>query len=837
MTDAKAAASVPARLAVLTMWVALAACGGGGTPDTPAPPPTSGTPPPPPPPPPPPATPLPDRIAIVAGARAEPDLALAFNSDLAATAGLSFAWTFGDGEQASAPTPTHRYLRPGRYTVTLTVANAAGTQRQASHHVDVARCAAPAQGAWCRQSPGGDQPQILDLRWADAQTAYAVGELGAVLKTVDAGEHWAAVDTPLGQTLVQLAVADARQLWALAADHTTIWRSRDGGASWAQASGKRPVPRVSELFTSRSGLLVAHNEASPTRSSAVSADGGETWRAVPRVVQLEDDGALWVCQDSSCLWRSGDAGASFVEEIGPLQDAQPYSIGWGFGADGHAWHFQGNQAVWRPGAGEAWAPWLLPDRNVDTLYADRRGQWARTSSYDAQLGRWAIRDLWHRPLSTQAWARAGLPAGVSLRDMRLGEPYSGLLGAPLWVDGQSLALPGWITTDAGLTWTSLQPLQDAAWGDDTRLLRMERVAAGGLMAALARPAGSDAAEHTARQHLRSVDEGRTWSPLPGGDLPRYTVTGLVMLDAQRGVASTDQADLWLHTDDGGLNWHQATGLPLPGLMKALHFPTPARGLAVVGGRLVESLDAGHSWRLAAPALQAVGQALWARFLDPNIGHVSVEVPGECYLPLTFIIMGMTPERGRCVRLYRTQDGGASWLPITEAWAERIGAEPSGFVFMDAQHGVRARPRLMSTHDGGATWQNSPDTAPNLAEDDAVRLVRQDARTVWAIGSMLVLHSADAGVSWAWVYPPISEQRPFPLQGYWARRVRDVQFIGDGIGWLVGDDGLLLVAQGDGNGWRSQSLGLNLGLRTAAVLPGQGVWLAGERGSIFRRRLP
>lgn len=814
--------------AVLAVAVAVVACGGGGRGDAgganePPPPPVTSA--------------LPDRLAILAGARAEPGMAMSFGSDLVAIAGLSLSWAFGDGTQASTPTPTHVFQRPGRYTVTLTLTDAGGGRREATHTVDVVRCAAPAQRGWCRQWPGPDQAQIVDLRWADAQTAYAVGELGAVLKTTNGGQSWKALDVPLAQTLVQVAVADAQRLWALAADHSTIWRSRDGGASWVQAAAQPPVPRVSELLTSRSGLLVAHNEASPARSSAVSTDGGDSWRAVPRVLQLEDDGTLWACQDTGCLWKSTDSGASFTEEIGPLQSSQPYNIAWGFGGDGYAWHFQGNLAVWRPGLGAAWAPWLLPDRDVDTLFADRSGQWARTSGYDAQLGRWAIQGLWWRPSNAQAWVRPSLPAGVALKDWPLPVSSTTFLDAPLFVDGESLVMPGWITTDAGQSWASLQALQAAAWTADTQLARVERIPGAGLMATMARPGSADGAERHARQHLRSADAGRTWQPLPGDGPPRYTVTGLAMLDAQRGVASTDQADLWLQTDDGGLNWREATGLPAPGRMSALHFPTSARGYAVVGGQLVASLDAGRSWQRAAPALQAIGPALWAQFIDERIGHVSVEVPGECYLPLIFVITGSMPERGRCVQLFRTQDGGANWVPISERWAERPTSEPSGFVFVDARRGVRSKPYLMSTADGGATWQAAPADALTQLDLDEVRFVRQGAQTLWALAGGQLLRSMNAGLTWGSILPPLGLEQPFPMWRYWSRRLRDIQFTDARYGWLVGDEGLLIVTVDGGNSWQSKSLGLKLGLRALVALPEQGIWLAGERGSIFRRRLP
>jgi N-acetylmuramoyl-L-alanine amidase len=43
-----------------------------------------------------------------------------------APAVVSYAWSFGDGSIASGPSVSHRFVKPGRYTVTLTVADALG---------------------------------------------------------------------------------------------------------------------------------------------------------------------------------------------------------------------------------------------------------------------------------------------------------------------------------------------------------------------------------------------------------------------------------------------------------------------------------------------------------------------------------------------------------------------------------------------------------------------------------------------------------------------------------------------------------------------------------------
>ena len=55
---------------------------------------------------------------------------------------MAWDWTFGDGETASEPTPSHTYASPGSYSVTLSVLDSAGAVRTMTQQVTVSQSAA-----------------------------------------------------------------------------------------------------------------------------------------------------------------------------------------------------------------------------------------------------------------------------------------------------------------------------------------------------------------------------------------------------------------------------------------------------------------------------------------------------------------------------------------------------------------------------------------------------------------------------------------------------------------------------------------------------------------------
>jgi PKD repeat protein len=69
-----------------------------------------------------------------------PGAAVNFNAGASSDPGgaiTGYSWSFGDGATASGPGASHAYLRPGTYTVTLTVVGSLGLATSTSHTVTV----------------------------------------------------------------------------------------------------------------------------------------------------------------------------------------------------------------------------------------------------------------------------------------------------------------------------------------------------------------------------------------------------------------------------------------------------------------------------------------------------------------------------------------------------------------------------------------------------------------------------------------------------------------------------------------------------------------------------
>ena len=59
-------------------------------------------------------------------------------TDKSTNSPTSWKWTFGDGSTSTAQNPTHKYTKTGKYTVSLTVKNTAGSDAKTiSNYVKV----------------------------------------------------------------------------------------------------------------------------------------------------------------------------------------------------------------------------------------------------------------------------------------------------------------------------------------------------------------------------------------------------------------------------------------------------------------------------------------------------------------------------------------------------------------------------------------------------------------------------------------------------------------------------------------------------------------------------
>lgn len=122
--------------------------------------------------------------------------------------------------------------------------------------------------------PPVSQTLLLDGA-AAGQAVIAVGERGAIARSVDAGRTWEMLPSPTHATLTCVSFADARLGWAAGHDGV-ILQTSDGGLNWVQqyadASAETTFLDILALDTKH---IIAVGAFGVFQTSS---DGGRTWQ-------------------------------------------------------------------------------------------------------------------------------------------------------------------------------------------------------------------------------------------------------------------------------------------------------------------------------------------------------------------------------------------------------------------------------------------------------------------------------------------------------------------------------------------------------------------------------
>ncbi|WP_171025858.1 YCF48-related protein [Hymenobacter jeollabukensis] len=231
--------------------------------------------------------------------------------------------------------------------------------------------------------------------------------------------------------------------------------------------------------------------------------------------------------------------------------------------------------------------------------------------------------------------------------------------------------------------------------------------------------------------LRTDDAGLSWQEVqryPGAVDLEFSPEGTGYLLTRAGV-------LWRSTDRG-TNWQRVSRAPQPVnniyYGSDLQYPYASlhalRADTVVevteNGLVRRSTDGGRSWQQAS--VTGVQRVLSSAFVSGRVGYV-----GASY-----------------GRIYKTIDGGASWVKLTEV--SYVPSEITMLHFISPRIGFAHREHsdLLRTTDGGQTWA----VLPNRLEDTyAMHFV--SATTGFAVGDVGVVYTTtDAGASWTSLGP-------------------------------------------------------------------------------------
>ena len=79
----------------------------------------------------------------------------------------------------------------------------------------------------------GLSPSFIDATFVDAETGWAVGTFGTVMKTTDSGETWRMQSTDTRAPIRSVHFLDSNTGWAVGAQGVVLF-TKDGGQTWDQ---------------------------------------------------------------------------------------------------------------------------------------------------------------------------------------------------------------------------------------------------------------------------------------------------------------------------------------------------------------------------------------------------------------------------------------------------------------------------------------------------------------------------------------------------------------------------------------------------------------------------
>jgi photosystem II stability/assembly factor-like uncharacterized protein len=625
---------------------------------------------------------------------------------------------------------------------------------------------AAAVGRWTPIGPYGGKVTALAVDPVNPEIIYAGG--AGVWKSRDGGATWAEIDEglPLGILTVALAIdpRDSSTIY-LGVDNRGVYKSVDGGASW--------TPPGVGLEDARQ--MVFSLAIDPRHSGTVYAG------TQPGVDKTVDGGATWAPA------QHGIPGGSSIRSlaIDPVHPRTLYAAGLNF-----VFKTVDGGLSWLPLLGSSGSALAIDPSSPRTIYFGGAGVFKSVDG--GATWKPARRGLGRRGVTALA---------VVPRHPRIvyAATSSGVFKS---TDGAG----SWVRADQGLQDTQVLALAvDPTTPHTLYAGTASQAALGGV--------------------FQSVDGGASWSArLAGlGGLPINAFT--VDRVAPATIYASTSLGLFV-TIDGGSAWSTAPGL-IGGLLSVVQDPSAPATLYALdascggppGPGLCRSLDAGATWgpiAIPTPFLTALA-------IDPRSSR-------NLYL-VDFLSAG----------LFRSTDGGATWAAavgdIAQVDLSGVVADPglpgTLYAFGEIPEGLHgpALPRLLKSTDGGVTWTQIQGGIPGVGAGNGVGGLVVDAATdaLYAESGNQIVKSADGGTSWSLIYTSPS--------GHFLLSAPALAPTNPPAIYVSEDDGLLASADGGATWQLLTSAGLTSRLVQIAVDPQDPRHLLGLDGGIVSLTLP
>jgi photosystem II stability/assembly factor-like uncharacterized protein len=563
-------------------------------------------------------------------------------------------------------------------------------------------------------------------------------------------DRWTPIGPEGGEIVTLAADPDAPDTLYLGTAAGGVWKSLDGGASWAPLVEGLGAAPISTLAVTAGRVFAGSYLLDSLR---VLTAGASQWRRVGPApfsvgsfaVDPTDPAKVWMTGTSSNgdLLTSNDAGENWELKlriyysfsdvtVAPTVPPTVYAGGdeglFASRNGGTTWHQfdAGNEPPWQ-------APLLPGDLAVDpqdaeTLYVAAYAGFWRTADGGAHWLQTTEDSRYH--LLAFPGALLGFNNGRLERSDDRGESWEPVEPAP-WRDFSCLAAdpaePGaaWVGGSGGLFHTS-----DLGRSWERRPLR-------GLSASVIRAFAFDpfrprtlyAATPTAGLQ-RSADGGGSWGPT----LTRMDIRSLAA-DPRRPAALYAGTPRGVSASrDRGAHWQTLLREPL-GINTVSVDPRRSGTIWAAGKKIWRSRDAGLTWKqMPSPFEPASGAMASKIFLSP--WH-----PETLYLIVTPYFLDLHDPGA----LWRSTDSGATWEVLDNSFVADLAFDPvkKDFLYLADFSGS-----IRKSRDGGTTWEPVASSAAGGSSLSALLVDRTDPSVLYA-GSWGngVWRSLDQGVTW------------------------------------------------------------------------------------------
>jgi photosystem II stability/assembly factor-like uncharacterized protein len=564
------------------------------------------------------------------------------------------------------------------------------------------------QFTWALPTPQGNAIRGAD--YLDAAHGFAVGDRGAVMETTDGGISWVPRTTFPGFAvdLEDVLALGPSELLAVGAS-PGIFRSTDAGHSWSTVANPS-TGRLRDLERISGSVLCAVGDSGQVLRSS---DFGVSWNLLGSTGSQQLHEQLWLDASNGYVLgnfivrRTTNGGATWSPLSG-VTESEPFNDA--FFTDAQHGVILSDFQIWRTSnGGTSWSGTFPPSNLV---YMGNSVQ-----------------------LSSTHWLVATNLEGASIHETTDGgqtwevKMYAGgggFLDFDRLGDGTLIAMSdegdAFRSADNGTTWvnathTAVEGLRGEIGALD--------VGPGGWGAA-----GTDTSPPV--RWFRTEDGGARWIQDPTGPQIAFTMA-IEYWDANRAIAVGDYGLMW-RTTNGGQNWTSVAIPNNPPNGRGWNISTPGPGVAyasVTGqtqARVYRTTDYGATWEQRSNGIPSTGGLTGISFYDLNNGFVSGYASssprmfrttdgggtwtsvGVAGLPSwTWQIHWHDASTGLAAvynsgGIYRTTNGGTSWVRVWNESAREIG-------FSDSMHGVATLSgwpvagKVVVTDDGGATWSS------------------------------------------------------------------------------------------------------------------------------------